>query len=107
MTMRHRQVIWTEKSLQDLKDQVDYILERNEEAAVRVAKREAGNGLGRSAIGRSGHKVGTYERVLPRLPYILVYTLDPSLDAVIILHVYHGAQNWQDNMIVEELDFHN
>jgi len=55
MTTRHRKVIWTEKSLQYLKDQVDYVLERDEEAAVRVAKRlrEAGNDLGRPAIGRS------------------------------------------------------
>lgn len=97
MTTRVRKVMWTEKSVRDLKAQVDYILERNGEAARRVAERirRAGNELGRSAIGRPGHRLGTYERVLPGLPYILVYTLDPAREAVIILHVYHGAQNWR------------
>lgn len=73
MTMRHRNVIWSEKAVQDLKDHADYILERNEDAALRVAKRirEAGNELGRAAIGRPGHKIGTYERVLSELPYSL------------------------------------
>lgn len=97
MTRPHK-VVWSEKALRDIKDQVDYILERNEDAARRVARRirEAGDNLGEMAIGRPGHKVGTYERVLPGLPYLLVYALDASRGAVVILHVYHSARNWRD-----------
>jgi plasmid stabilization system protein ParE len=106
MTTRLRKVVWSAKAVQDLKDQAGYILERNEAAALRIARRirETGNELGHAPIGRPGHKVGTYERVLPGLPYILVYALDPSREAVVILHVYHGAQNWRAPSAEEDRD---
>lgn len=43
--------------------------------------------------GRPGHKVGTRELPLAPLPYVVVYRV--KADAVEILHVYHGAQDWR------------
>jgi plasmid stabilization system protein ParE len=43
--------------------------------------------------GRAGHRSGTRELPLPPLPYVEVYALKP--DAVEILHIYHGAQDWR------------
>jgi toxin ParE1/3/4 len=43
-------------------------------------------------LGRPGHRSGTRELPLPPLPYIVVYAVKP--EAVEILHIYHGSQDW-------------
>lgn len=42
--------------------------------------------------GRIGRIAGTRELVLAPLPYIVVYRVKP--DAVEVVRIYHGAQNW-------------
>jgi plasmid stabilization system protein ParE len=42
---------------------------------------------------RAGHRSGTRELALMPLPYVVVYPVRP--DAVEILHIYDGAQDWQ------------
>jgi toxin ParE1/3/4 len=44
-------------------------------------------------LGRHGHRGGTRELVLTPLPYVVVYSV--TADAVEILHIHHGAQNWR------------
>ena len=43
--------------------------------------------------GNPGHRSGTRELALLPLPYVIVYAV--KADAVEILHVYHGAQDWR------------
>jgi toxin ParE1/3/4 len=43
--------------------------------------------------GRPGHRSGTRELPLTPLPYVVVYSVKP--EAVEILHIYHGAQDWR------------
>jgi addiction module RelE/StbE family toxin len=43
--------------------------------------------------GRPGHRSGTRELAVTPLPYIVVYAVKPQ--AVEILHIYHGAQDWR------------
>jgi len=43
--------------------------------------------------GKPGHRTGTREPALTPLPYIVVYSV--KTEAVEIMHIYHGAQNWQ------------
>lgn len=43
--------------------------------------------------GRPGRRHGTRELVLTPLPYIVVYRVKP--EAVEILHIHHGAQDWR------------
>jgi plasmid stabilization system protein ParE len=43
--------------------------------------------------GRPGHRTGTRELVLFPLPYIVVYQV--KAEAIEILHIYHGAQDWR------------
>lgn len=42
---------------------------------------------------RPGHRSGTRERTLSPLPYVVVYSA--KADVIEILHIYHGAQDWQ------------
>lgn len=42
--------------------------------------------------GRQGRVAGTRELVLAPLPFIVVYRI--KTDAVEVVRIYHGAQNW-------------
>lgn len=44
-------------------------------------------------IGHVGHDPDTFEWVVPRLPYIVVYEVDGQGERVIVTAVFHGAQN--------------
>ena len=43
--------------------------------------------------GRPGHRSGTRELALTPLPYVVVNAV--KAEAVEILHIYHGAQDWR------------
>ena len=44
-------------------------------------------------MGHAGRDFGTFEWVVPRLPYIVVYEVDQARDVVIVTAVFHAAQN--------------
>ena len=71
----------------------EYIAERNPDAARRVGIRirEMIDLLTSfPMMGRVGVLAGTREMVVPGLPYVIVYRIDP--DTLVILGIYHGAQ---------------
>lgn len=85
---------WTGEAADDLDGIVEYISETRPDAALKVARRvfEAVESLEVfPRRGRKGKIAGTNELVLSPLPYILVYRIER--EAVVILRVYHGAQN--------------
>lgn len=45
-------------------------------------------------IGRPGHRSDTRELPLSPLPYLIVYRV--NADAIEILHIHHGAQDWME-----------
>ena len=96
-----RPVLWSRDALEDLKQAVGYIAERNPAAARRIGStiRAAGNELAAIATGRRGRVVGTYEKVVRRTPYILAYEIGPLPDgreSVVILRLIHGARDWRE-----------
>jgi plasmid stabilization system protein ParE len=100
--VKTRRVCWARSALNDLLDTVTYIASDNPAAARRVAAavRRAGADLGGAAIGRPGRVVGTYEKLVPRLPYILAYAIEavPGRgEMIVILRVIHGARDWPDS----------
>jgi len=44
-------------------------------------------------LGRPGYRSGTRELAPTPLPYVVVYAV--KAEAVQILHIYHGAQDWR------------
>ncbi len=44
-------------------------------------------------IGRAGVVDDTYETTVKGLPYIIVYEIDAKAEEVIVLGVFHGAQD--------------
>lgn len=95
-----RQVRWSREALDDIKAQATAIAADNPAAARRVAARlrAAGADLGRFATGRKGRVVGTYEKVVAGLPYIIAYAITPRPaggEQVMIVRVIHGARQWR------------
>lgn len=94
-----RRVVWADSARADYLAIVRYIAQENPDAAERVADRIEGAAAALSdfATGRAGRVTGTYEKVLPSLPYILAYEIisrPEGGETVAILHVIHGARNW-------------
>jgi toxin ParE1/3/4 len=44
-------------------------------------------------LGRVGIVPGTYEWTVPRLPYIIVHEVNEESEEIVVLGVFHGAQN--------------
>ena len=94
-----RPVVWSEEAIADLDGIIDYITPRNPTAAFRVIDHieQAGDGLGEMATGRPGRVAGTYEKIVPGLPYVLAYAIQSLPDgeeAIVILRAIHGARDW-------------
>lgn len=91
-------VIWSAEARQDYLDILHHIAGDNAFAAEKVvdAIEKAGNGLGGFATGQPGRVMGTYEKSVHRLPYIIVYALaaHAGRESVIVLRVIHTARDW-------------
>ena len=94
-----RPVVWSDDARRDYLEILQFIAEDNPRAAERVlaAIRKVGQELGEFATGRPGRVRGTYEKLVPRLPFIIAYALTTheGREAVSILRVIHTARNWQ------------
>ena len=96
--MTQRPVVWMPEALDDLNRIVDYLAPDRPEYAHRLVDELAaeGNLLGAYRTGRPGRVHGTFEKSVPRLRYIIAYSLGAAPDGPVnILHVIHSAQNWQ------------
>ena len=96
-----RRVDWSIKARQDLREIISYIADDNPRAAARVAGRieEAVRHVAAMPTGRRGWVAGTYEKVLPGLPYIIAYALETTPageEVVAVVRVIHGARHWPE-----------
>ena len=85
------QVAYRLEALADLNNHFSYISQENPEAAARVVSkiRQTIRRLARFPYSaRKGIEPGTYELVIPRLPYIVVYRVHSFVE---ILAVFHTA----------------
>jgi toxin ParE1/3/4 len=87
---------WTPPAADDLEGIRNYLHEhhpRLAEPTVRTIYQRIRSLKTTPNRGRPGYRSGTRELTLTPLPYVVVYSVRP--DAVEILHIYHGAQNWR------------
>jgi toxin ParE1/3/4 len=85
-------VRWTEPAVQDLESIARYIKRDNPTAALRVTRALYDRAMSLETfpnLGRAGRIAGTRE--ITMAPYVIVYRI---AQAVEILHIHHGAQNW-------------
>jgi toxin ParE1/3/4 len=73
-----------------------YIEARSPRAAAHIVGRilAEADRLGKfPQLGRVGIVPGTYEWTVPRLPYIIVHEVNEESEEIVVLGVFHGAQN--------------
>lgn len=84
-----------EKALVDLENIFNWIARDSPAAAKAVVDRVFASAEHLPAfpqMGHAGRDEGTYEWVVPKLPYIVIYEIDAAASAVIVVAVVHGAQ---------------
>jgi toxin ParE1/3/4 len=89
---------WTEQAIHQLDQAHDYIaLSNSEEVAARITTLIVTT-VQQLAVfpmsGRSGRIPGTRELVISTTPFIAAYAVDR--DRIVILAIYHGAQQWPE-----------
>jgi plasmid stabilization system protein ParE len=91
-----RGVVWSETAIAQYDDAIDYLAERNEPAAMQLADRieDAVNALARRPAGRPGQAEGTFEKIVQKTPYLLVFDLVG--DELRVLRLFHMSQDWQN-----------
>ncbi|HZS03219.1 MAG TPA: type II toxin-antitoxin system RelE/ParE family toxin [Chloroflexota bacterium] len=95
------QVLWLDRAEKDLDEAFDYLLARSPRAALRiyVAIRDGVAQLANyPSLGRPGRVAETRELVIAGTPYVIAYTVDQRVEAVIVLRVLHGARRWPDEL---------
>jgi toxin ParE1/3/4 len=88
-------IFWAPAALDDFLNVYTHIAVDNPDQARKVVQRirRAAEGLEDFPyLGRVGDVPGTRERVLSRLPYIIVYTV--SEERIEIVRVIHQKQQW-------------
>jgi toxin ParE1/3/4 len=98
--VRRMRVRYTFEALTHLDAIHSYIEPRNPVAAQRVIARirAAAERLGEFPnIGHQGLANGTCEWSVNGLPYIIVHELNTEADEVVVLGVFHGAQNREND----------
>jgi plasmid stabilization system protein ParE len=94
-----RKVVWSRDALNEIKAVVSYIAEENPSAAraVAAALRATGDKLGQKSTGRKGRVMGTFEKSVLKLPYVIAYAIETVQDSesIVILRVIHTSRNWK------------
>ena len=92
---------WTEQATRQLDQAYDYIALSNSEAvAARITMQIVTSVQQLAAFpmsGRSGRVPGTRELVISNTPFIAAYAV--NRDRIMILAIYHGAQQWPEAFI--------
>lgn len=95
---------WSAFARADREAIFDYIEADNPRAAVAIDERIRARVMGLAQfpqMGRPGRVEGTRELVISGTPYIAAYRIDG--EAIRILRVLHGAQQWPEEIAEEPL----
>lgn len=90
-------LVWLPLARQLRFAELDYIVERNPHAALRMdseIEQQANRLQDHPDMGRIGRVKGTRELVIQRTLFLLVYRVRVRASRVEVLRVLHGAQQW-------------
>lgn len=91
-----KRIEWSKDALADIDRITDYFAGENPAAGERIVERieAAAKKLRRRDTGREGRMPGIREKRVLRTRYVIAFAWSEKKDAVIVLRVIHGAQNW-------------
>ena len=89
-------LVFDDQALADIDDIYSWISQDNPSAAKTVVERLFGSIeslIDFPLMGHVGREPETFEWVVPRLPYVVVYEVDQVAEQVLVTAVFHGAQD--------------
>ncbi len=98
-------IIWREEALQDFKGAIQYLRDRNPNAALSASaaiRRNVRLLSDHPHLGRAGRVEGTRELVIAGTSHVVIYTVDSLAGVVVILRVLHGRMRWPRQSDEEE-----
>lgn len=90
------ELVFDDQTVADIEDIFNWIARESPATAKRVVERLFGSielPVSFPFIGHAGHDPGTLEWVVPRLPYVVVYEVDPARARILVTGAFHGAQD--------------
>ncbi len=92
-----RSIEWSEDALADFESAIAYVGRDNPAAAAKMADRVLVtiDRLADLPTGHQGRMTGTYEKLVQKTPYIVVYSMSDL--TIYILRIIHGSRDWQDD----------
>lgn len=89
-------LVFDDRALLDLEEIHDWIVADSSASAKAVVTRLFASAellISFPFMGRPGADPGTFEWVVPRLPYVIVYEVDEEGGRVLVTAIFHSAQN--------------
>ncbi len=93
------EIVWLDEAIDTLNAHVFYIAGEHVDAARRIRVRildRVEHLRDMPHIGRPGRVGGSRELPVPRTPYVIVYRV--RADAIMVLRILHGAQEWPEQL---------
>lgn len=90
-----REAIWSAHARTQYLAAVEYLADRNQPAAERLVERveTTVRDLADRPIGRPGYAPDTFEKIVLKTSYVIVYEL--CGDELRVLRLFHMAQDWR------------
>jgi plasmid stabilization system protein ParE len=92
-----RAVVWSLTAIDDFDEAIGFLADRNPHAARRMSAAigEAASKLANLPTGRPGRVEDTYEKPVPRTPYVIAYAM-PDTETLVIVRVIQMARDWPE-----------
>jgi addiction module RelE/StbE family toxin len=95
-------IVWLDEAAADLEREMDYLMARNPQAALRIARTiraQVSQLADYPEFGRVGRVAGTRELIIVDTPYIIAYYLK-GLE-IRMLAVIHAKRKWPETFNVQ------
>jgi plasmid stabilization system protein ParE len=90
------ELVFDDEAIADLENIYSWIATDSPSAAKKLVQRLFSSAellISFPFMGHAGREPDTFERVVPRLPYIVIYEVDRVRERITITAVLHGAQD--------------
>jgi addiction module RelE/StbE family toxin len=90
------ELVFDDEAISDLESIYSWIAQDSPSTAKKVVQRLFSSAellISFPFMGHTGRNPDTFEWVVPRLPYIVVYQVDQVSERIVVTAVLHGAQD--------------
>ena len=90
------ELVFDDEAISDLESIYSWIAQDSPSTAKKVVQRLFSSAellISFPFMGHAGRDPDTFEWVVPRLPYIVVYQVDRTGERIVVTAVFHGAQD--------------